>query len=444
MRSSHTLDRLSVQFEDEHLVANAGLILPATLAQHLDLAGLLTAHVTLGVGNVAPKAMTVVHSALAGGSHIDHVDLLAAGDTKEVLGHQLRSASTVGTFLRSFTWGHVRQLDVVSRHLLQRAYAAGAGPAAGSEKKVAAEFVIDVDSSICETYGLKKQGGARFTYRHTRGYHPLIAVASGTGDVLHHRLRGGPANTTRGAASFLAETFSRVRHAGVAGPLVVRADSGFYNHNVIAACEKAAVAFSVTAKMSPALNQVIEAIPEEAWVPIPYFIEGAAVAETTYKSFASHKGAKARRLIVRRVPPTPGSQLALYCEYAYHPFITDRDGEMLELEADHRRHAEVENAIRDLKYGVGLNHLPSGRFGANGAWLALNVIAHNLSRWFGRIGCGDTTFSATQTLRQRYFSAPANLTHSARRGTLNFPKRWPWAAEFLAALDKLRAVRLVT
>jgi hypothetical protein len=130
--------------------------------------------------------------------------------------------------------------------------------------------------------------------------------------------------------------------------------------------------------------------------------------------------------------------------YAYHAFITDRQGEMLVLEADHRRHAEVENAIRDLKYGVGLNHLPSGRFGANGAWLALNVMAHNLSRWVGRIGLGDTTFTATQTLRQRYFSAPANLTHSARRGILNFPRHWPWAVQFLGALDKLRAVQLVT
>jgi hypothetical protein len=225
---------------------------------------------------------------------------------------------------------------------------------------------------------------------------------------------------------------------------VVRADSGFYNHNVIAACEKAGASFSVTAKMSPALKQVIEAIPEEAWVPIPYFIEGAGVAETTYKPFATHKGAKLRRLIVRRVPPTPGSQLALYCDYAYHPFITDRAGEMLELESDHRAHAQVENAIRDLKYGVGLNHMPSGRFGANGAWLALNVMAHNLSRWVGRIGCGEATFVATQTLRQRYFSAPANLTHSGRKATLDFPVRWPWAAQFLAALRLLRAVQLVT
>jgi hypothetical protein len=442
MRSSHSLDRLLVQFDDKHLVANAGLVLAATLAQHLDLAGLLSAHVDLGVGNVAHKALTVVHTALAGGSHIDHVGVLAAGDTQAVLGHELRAPSTVGTFLRSFSWGHVRQLDVVSRHLLQRAYAAGAGPQA--KEKAPGEFVMDVDSSICETYGLQKHGGSKFTYRHVRGYHPLFAVASPTGDVLHHRLRGGPSHTARGAASFLAETFSRVRHAGVTGHIVVRADSGFYNHKVVAACEKAGAGFSVTAKMSPALHQVIGAIPEEDWVPIPYFIEGAAVAETTYKAFATHKGAKARRLIVRRVPPTPGSQLALYTEYSYHPFITNRDGETLVLEADHRRHAEVENAIRDFKYGVGLNHLPSGRFGANGAWLALNVIAHNLSRWVGRIGCGETTFVATQTLRQRFFCAPANLTHSARRAILDFPEHWPWAVPFLRALELLRAVRLVT
>jgi hypothetical protein len=440
MQSSHSLDRLSVQFEDKHLVANAGLILPGTLAQHLDLAGLLTRHVDIGVGNVAAKAMTVVHTALAGGSHIEHVAILAAGDTQSVLGHELRSASTIGTFLRSFTWGHVRQFDVVSRHLLQRAYSVGASPEA---KDPAGGLTIDLDSSIFETYGFQKQGGSRFTYNHVRGYHPLLAVASPTGDILHHRLRGGPSHTARGAAGFLAETFSRVRHGGVVGPIVVRADSGFYNHLVVGACEKAGAAFSITAKMSPALHKVIEAIPESQWKPIPYFIEGAAVAETTYRSFRKIKSSKARRLIVRRVPPTPGSQLALYCEYSYHPFITNRVGEMLELEADHRAHAQVENAIRDLKYGVGLNHMPSGRFGANGAWLALNVMAHNLSRWVGRIGCGETTFVATQTLRQRYFCAPANLTHSGRKATLDFPVRWPWAGQFLAALELLRAVRLV-
>ena len=165
------------------------------------------------------------------------------------------------------------------------------------------------------------------------------------------------------------------------------------------------------------------------------------MAEVTYRPFA--KDQPTVRLIVRRVPPTPGSQLALFTDFAYHPFITDRTGDMLLLEADHRAHAEIENAIRDLKYGVGLNHMPSGRFGANAAWLAINVIAHNLARWTSRIGGGEGIVT-TDTLRRRYFSVPGRLTHSARRFTLHLPRRWPWADRFTSSLINLRAVRLVT
>ena len=141
---------------------------------------------------------------------------------------------------------------------------------------------------------------------------------------------------------------------------------------------------------------------------------------------------------MRRVKPAPGSQLALFVNYSYHAFITDRAGELLELEADHRRHAEIENAIRDLKYGVGLNHLPSGRFGANAAWLAVQVIAHNLARWTARLGLGEGIVT-TRTLRRRYFALAGRLTHSARRWTLHLPKRWPWAGQWAAALARLRA-----
>ena len=147
------------------------------------------------------------------------------------------------------------------------------------------------------------------------------------------------------------------------------------------------------------------------------------------------------RLIVRRVKPTPGSQLALFATYSYHGFITDRHGEMLELEADHRRHAEIENAIRDLKHGGGLNHLPSGRFAANAAWLAVQVMAHNIARWTARIGLGEQVVT-TKTLRRRFFSLAGRITRSARRLTLHLPQRWPWEAQFDRALARLRALRL--
>ena len=347
MRSSHSLDRLETAFDDDRLVADAGLLLPATLAQRLGLRELVDEHLDLGDkpgrAHVGDKLMTLVLSALAGGDCIDDANALRAGGTARVLGFSVKAASTLGTFLRSFRWGHVRQLDQVSRELLGRAWATGAGP--GS-----APLTIDLDSTICETYGLKKQGALHHGYTHVRGYHPLLAVAAGTGDVLMARLREGRANTVRGAAHFLTETIGRVRYAGASGQLTVRADSGFYAHAVVAVCRKADVRFSITIRQSPAIRRLIEAIPDDAWTPIPYWIDGGAdVAETTYTPFAQEKDAAPVRLIVRRVKPTPGSQLALLTLYDYHAFVTDRDGEMLELEADHRRHAEIENAIRDLE-----------------------------------------------------------------------------------------------
>ena len=372
-------DRIQIAFDDHRLVNNAGLLLPATLAQRVGLQ-LVDRYLDLDLGgapgraNTGDKLMTLVASALAGGDCIDDADALRSGGTARVLGFTAKAPSTLGTFLRSFRWGHVRQLDRVSRELPARAWAAGGGPGDGP-------LTIDLDSTICETYGLDKEGARHHGYTGKRDYHPLLAVAAGTGDVLMSRLREGRANTARGAAHFLRETVSRVRYGGVRGQLTVRADSGFYTHAVVSACREVDVRFSITVRQRASLRDLIEAIPEEDWTPIPYWMDGVAdVAETTYTPFQTESDAAPVRLIVRRVKPTPGSQLALFARYSYHSFITDRDGEMLELEADHRRHAEIENAIRDLKYGVGLNHIPSGRFAANAAWLAAQAMAHNLAR----------------------------------------------------------------
>jgi hypothetical protein len=440
MRSSHSLDRIDAAFDGTQLVADAGLLLPATLALHLGLKGLVDRFLNLGRAagraNVGDKLLTLIFSALAGGDCIDDSDALRAGGTERVLGFSVKAPSTLGTFLRSFRWGHVRQLDRVSRELLTRAWAAGAGPGE-------APFTIDLDSTICETYGLAKEGATGFTYTKVRGYHPLLAVAAGTGDVLMARLRGGNANSGRSAGHFLRETVGRVRSAGATGQLTMRADSGFYAHAVVAVCRKMEVRFSITIRQHRSVRRLVEAIPEAAWSPIPYWLEGGAdVAETTYVPFAAEKDAASVRLIVRRVRPTPGSQLALFTLYEYHAFITDRVGETLVLEADHRRHAEIENAIRDLKYGMGLNHLPSGRFAANGAWLAVQVMAHNLARWTTRLGLGAGIITA-KTLRRRLFGLVGRLTRSARRVTLHLPARWPWASEFTAALTRLRATPLL-
>ena len=432
-------DRIQITFDDHRLVANAGLILPVTLAHRLGLGELVEKHVDLGRApgraNAGDKLLTLVASALAGGDCFDDADALRTGSTDSVLGCVVKAPSTLGTFLRSFRWGHVRQLDRVSREVMARAWAAGAGP--GDDP-----LTIDLDSTVCETYGLAKEGAQRHNHAGQRGYHPLFAVAAGTGDVLMARLRKGRANTARGAANFLRETVSRVRYAGATGPLTVRADSGFYNHDIVAVCRKAKVRFSITVRQHPQLRNLIEAIPEDDWTPIPYWMEGAAdVAETIYTPFASEPDAVPVRLIVRRVQPTPGSQLALLATYSYHACITDRAGDTLALEADHRRHAEIENAIRDLKYGVGLNHLPSGRFPANGAWLAVQVMAHNLARWTTRIGLGEPVIT-TKTLRRRFFSLAGRLTRKARRFILHLPQGWPWQNQFGRALARLRALPL--
>ena len=432
-------DRIQIAFDDHRLVANAGLILPVTLAHHLGLGKLVDHHVDLGDvpgrANVGDKVLTLAASALAGGDCIDDADAMRAGETEAVLCCTAKALSTLGTFMRGFRWGQVRQLDRVSRELLARPWSAGAGPGDGP-------LTIDLDSIVCETYGLCKEGAQRHNYAGQRGYHPLLAIAAGTGDVLMARLRRGRANTARGAANFLRETVSRVCYAGAKGQLTVRADSGFYNHAIVAAYSAKGVRFSITVRQHPTLRNLIEAIPEEKWEPIPYWMEGGTdVAETEYTPFSSEPDAAPVRLIVRRVKPTPGSQLALFATYSYHAFITDRDGDTLDLEADHRRHAEIENAIRDLKYGVGLNHLPSGRFPANAAWLAVQVMAHNLARWTTRIGLGELV-STTKTLRRRFFSLAGRITRKACRLTLHLPQDWPWQNQFNSALARLRALPL--
>ena len=292
MLAASNPDRIHIAFDDDRLVDHAGLLLPATLAGRLGLCELADAHLDLGdaVGraNAGDKLLTLVASALAGGDCIDDAAALRSGGTASVLGCTVKAPSTLGTFLRSFRWGHVRQLDRVSRELLARSWAAGAGPGA-------APFTIDLDSTLCETYGLAKEGARHHGYTGARGYHPLLAVAAGTGDVL----------------------MARVRDAGASGQFTVRADSGFYNHAVVAVCRKQDVRFSVTIRQQPSVRRLIEAIPEEDWTPIPYWLDdGAAVAETTYTPFRHTGDASAVRLIVRRVQPTPGSQLALFVHYS--------------------------------------------------------------------------------------------------------------------------------
>ena len=333
MRACHRLERLHISFDEPRLVADAGLLLPATLAARLGLPELLDRRVDLGDApgraHVGRKALSLIAALRAGGDCIDDADALRAGGTAAVLGQAVVAPSTLGTFLRSFRWGQVRQLDAVSREVLARAWAAGAGPGAGA-------LTIDLDSTLCVTYGLAKAGAREVTYQGARGYHPLLAA-------------------------------------------------------------------------------------------VPY---------TPFK----RRGGAPLRLLVSRVPARQDAQLRLFPSWAYHACISDRPGDPATLAAAHRRHATVEATIRDLKYGVGLNHFPSGHFGANAAWLAVNVLAHNLARWVGQLGLRTAQRLTTKTLRRRCFSLPGRLTRWARRLSLHLPAAWPWAVAFQAALARLRAI----
>ena len=428
-------DRIQITFDDHRLVANAGLILPATLALHLGLPQLVQECLDLGDApgraNTGDKIMTLVASALAGDDCIDDADALRTGGTARTLGGTVKAPSTLGTFLPGDL---PAQLPVGPGPPVGSGgpgvagpglVAAGAGPGDGP-------LTINLDSTICETYGLAKEGARHHSYTGQRGYHPLLAIAAGTGDVLMSRLREGRANTVRGAAHFLRETVGRVRYSGARGQLTVRADRGFYTHALVVVCREMDVSFSITIRQHARLRNLIEAIPEADWTPIPYWMDGAAaVAKATYTPFQSEPDAAPVRFVVRRVKPTPGTQLALFVNYSYHGFITDRDGETLALGADHRRHAEIENAIRDLKYGVGLNHLPSGRFAANpepaeGGLAGRPGDGPQPGPLDGAPRSGPATVVTTKTLRRRFCSLAGRLTRSARRLTLHLPKRWPW------------------
>jgi hypothetical protein len=294
-------------------------------------------------------------------------------------------------------------------------------------------MTIDLDSTICEVHGHHK-GGAAYGYTRVLGYHPLLATRADTGEVLHARQRTGRAASGRGAERFVNELAGRVRRAGANGQLTLRADSGFWSAKVLAACRRHDIRFSITVRQTTTVAAAIAAIGEHAWADIDYPDGGVAqVAETTLGP---------DRLIVRRTRLT-GPQATLWPDWRYHAFVTDRQGSAVWLDADHRRHAVCELAIRDLKDGAGLRHCPSGVFLANAAWLVIATLAHNLLRWVATIGLASADLMA-KTLRRRLLHLPGRLTRSARWRLLHLPTDWPWADRFLTALARLRAIPLPT
>ena len=428
---SRGIDRVAVTFDEPNLVANAGLVLVATLVKRLGLEMLIDKTVRLGrqAGGFRPgrKVLTLVHAMVAGASHIDHANVLRAGSTAKVLDHRVMAPSTLGTFLRAFTFGHVRQLEAVIGHALKAAWDRGAGP--GAER-----LVIDIDSTICEVCGKAKHGAA-YGYTKKLGYHPMLATRAATGEILHARMRKGSANTQRGVKRFIEEMIARVRRAGASGKIVVRFDSGYWSNDTIEVLEAHSVSYTMAIHTAnKAVARVIAAIPESDWVSIDYTPDGqAGVAETLYKG---------RRLIVRRTRLS-GPQATLWPDWRHFGFLTDLEDSAADVDAFHREHAVVELVIDDIKEGAGLEHCPSGNFSANAAWMCCAVLAHNLIRWTANLGDlvpDDEHLVVAQTLRTRYFAVPARLVNRSGRPTLRGPLNWPWRDRFDAALANLRAV----
>ena len=422
------LDDLEVSFDDERVVSDAGIALVATLAARLGMEGLVDRFVRLrpgrpGAASAGRKVMSLIYAMALGADSIDDCDVLRSGRTRRLLGGWVAAPSTLGTFLRAFTFGHVRQLDRVLAETLTRAWKAGAGPGEG-------RLVVDVDSFVGEVHGYQKQGAA-FGYTRVRGYHPMLASRAETGEVLHLRLRRGSANTQRGIVRFTDELIARVARAGANGVKLFRADSGFWNVKVFERLERAGWTYSIGVRMTEAVAALVEQIGEDAWTTIGDYPDSgeAQIAETTLQG---------RRLIVRRVR-TLGAQGELFPTWRHFPFVTDRSDEIAIVEAEHRQHAVVELVIRDLK-DQALAHFPSGQFHANSAWTVIAALAHNLLRWTELLGLSDRVVSAARTVRRRLLTLPGRLTTHAGRWTLHLPARWPWQQDFTEALGRIRAL----
>ncbi len=449
MELSHGLAGVSAVFDDPNLVSCGGLVPVLALARRCGLADLVASTLTLkarGGVNAQVKVPGLVAGMVAGADSITDLGLLRHGGMGRLF-TGVRAPSTMGTFLRAFTFGHVRQLDAVAARFLTRL--AGHTPLLPGAGQVC---FVDVDDTIRETHGYAKQG-AGYGYSGVKGLNVLLGVVStplAAPVIAATRLRRGPTNSARGAGRLIGDTLRTAAACGASGLVILRADSAYYGHDVIAAAIRGGARFSVTVRTNPAVTRAIGSIPDDAWTPIHYpnavweederrWVSDAEVAEVGFTAFTSHPKADqvTARLIVRRVkrlnPATvsPG-QGELFTGYRHHPVFTDSPLAMLDAEVCHRRHAVIEQVIADLKGGP-LAHLPSGSFPANSAWLVAAAIAFNLTRAAGCLASVFHAKAATATIRAQLITVPARLARSARRLVLHLPRDWPWqtAAEQL-------------
>jgi len=435
MRVSHSV---SAVFDDPNLVSCAGLVPVMGLAERCGLHRLAAGVTVSGPASANPavKVPALIAGMVAGADSIDDMDLLRHGGMGRLFGG-VRAPSTLGSFLRTFRFGHVRQLDKVAAGLLTSL--AAHTPLLRDANRMS---LVDIDDTVKATYGYAKEG-AGYGYTKVKGLNALLGVVStpvSAPVIAATRLRRGPANSTRGAARLVADTLSVAARCGATGLIVVRADSAFFNADVVAAIGRRGARFSITARHDPAVVAAIGRIPDQAWIPIRYpeaiwddaekrWVSDAEVAETSYTAFTSRRLDRqvTARLIVRRVRrlnTTPG-QDELVPGYRYHAVFTDSPLPMVQAEHCHRGHAIVEQVIADLKQGP-IAHLPSGSFAANGAWLVCAAMAFNLTRAAGCLASAFHAKATTGTIRAQLITVPARIATSARRKVLHLPVEWRW------------------
>lgn len=450
MQVSHSFTPESAVFDDDNLVSCAGLVPVMTLAAQTGLTEMLADKVHIaetriksGAANPAPKLATLIAGMCGGADSIDDADVVRSGGMKALFGG-VYAPSTIGTLLREFSFGHARQLESVLRHHLA-ALCDRVDLLPGADQRA----FIDIDSLLRPVYGHVKQGAS---YGHTKiagkqvlrkGLSPLAATIStdtAAPVIAGMRLRAGKSGSGKGAARMVAQAIATARAAGVSGQILVRGDSAYGTAAVVAACRRAGAQFSLVLTKNTTVAAAIAAIPEHAWTPVRYpgavqdpdtgaWISDAEVAEIPYTAFTSTRQPVTARLIVRRVKDARYPD-ALFPVWRYHPFFTDSTEHVADADITHRRHAIIETTFADLIDGP-LAHMPSGRFGANSAWVLCAAIAHNLLRATATLAGGRHAVARGATLRCKIVNIPARLARPQRRPVLHLPSHWPWAQAWL-------------
>jgi Transposase DDE domain group 1 len=454
MQLSHTRPVASACFDDSNLVSCAGLVPMVALAQLCDLPALADEHLSVPTdkgANAGAKVTSLVAGMVAGADSIDSMAVLRHG-AMGTLFDRLYAPSTLGSFLRAFTFGHVRQLDAVATRLLS-ALCDRTPLAAGIDGTV----LVDIDDTIIEVHGHRKQGSG-YGYSGVRGLNALITTLTTEQSapvILGQRLRKGTCGSPRGAARMVADTLAtlkRLRATESTATVLVRMDSAFYGHPTVSAAIRGGAQVSVTVRLDPKVKTAIAAIGDDDWIPIEYpdalydestqrWISRAEVAEIAFTAFSSRKASEqiVGRLVVRRIPdlnPNQDRQGTLFDTWRFHAVVTTTDIDTITADKTHRGHAIIEQVHADLKDSA-LAHLPSGRFTANAAWLVMAVMAFNLTRAAATSTGPRLAKARTATIRRTLITIPARIASSGRRLTLHLPRGWPWESQWNTLFDNL-------